>query len=214
MAASLRVIEITVALSLAMSVCVAPSASAQASEPRLAVNHATPLPTIWSTSPSVVRVYDDDESASPRVKSLPLPPNLTMSEPMRVIAAAMLEQSPTFRRQCARLANARQLTVVVDNLAVQAPGLSRAYTTFAVGAGGRLVARVHLPPSIERDELLAHEIEHVIEQLDGVDLPAMSARDSTGVQVSLESGRFETQRAVTIGRQVAEEIRRAQRRDE
>ena len=45
----------------------------------------------------------------------------------------------------------------------------------------RLYATVHLGPAADESELLAHELEHIIEQLDGVDLAAMAKRSGTGV---------------------------------
>ena len=55
-------------------------------------------------------------------------------------------------------------------------------------------------------ELLAHELEHVIEQLDGIDLAAKAAVANSGVR-SCTDGTFETSRAVRIGTVVALEAR-------
>jgi hypothetical protein len=55
-------------------------------------------------------------------------------------------------------------------------------------------------------ELIAHELEHVIEQLDGVDLASQITRGDTAR--SPRRGHYETLRAVTMGRRVAEEVRR------
>ncbi len=54
--------------------------------------------------------------------------------------------------------------------------------------------------------LIAHEFEHILEQLDGVDLPSMAARPATGVHAVASSGRFETDRAIAAGRQVEREV--------
>jgi hypothetical protein len=59
-----------------------------------------------------------------------------------------------------------------------------------------------------QEELIAHELEHVIEQLDGIDLHALASRPATGVHVCAD-GAFETTRAVKVGRAVAGEVRRA-----
>jgi len=58
--------------------------------------------------------------------------------------------------------------------------------------------------------LIAHEIEHVIERLDGVDLRARAALPGTGVRLC-DGGddAFETIRARRAGLAVAEEVRRA-----
>ncbi len=52
-------------------------------------------------------------------------------------------------------------------------------------------------------ELLGHEFEHLIEQLDGVDLSAMARG---GEARRLTDGAFETERAIAAGQQVAGEV--------
>ena len=54
-------------------------------------------------------------------------------------------------------------------------------------------------------ELIAHEFEHIIEQLDGVDLAIMSRLRSTGVKRVGEVDAFETRRAIVTGLRVARE---------
>ena len=60
--------------------------------------------------------------------------------------------------------------------------------------------------------LIAHEFEHILEQLDGVDLPSMAARPATGVRLVSGSGHFETERAIAAGRRVADEVTRGRSR--
>ena len=55
-------------------------------------------------------------------------------------------------------------------------------------------------------ELIAHEFEHIIEQLDGVDLAIMSRLRSTGVKRVNEVDAFETRRAIVTGLRVARGI--------
>ena len=52
-------------------------------------------------------------------------------------------------------------------------------------------------------ELIAHELEHILEQLDGVDLQAQAGN---GVVWKAGDGAFETRRAIEAGRRVAREI--------
>ena len=55
-------------------------------------------------------------------------------------------------------------------------------------------------------ELLAHEFEHIVEQLDGVDLASWAGRSGVRrVGGSDRDGAFETERARQIGRRVAGE---------
>jgi hypothetical protein len=150
--------------------------------------------------PSVLRVYNTDQS--PAISSVSLPPNLTFPDSFRQTLESMLARSPTFRRQCLRIQHAHGLLVRVTNL-YGGPSRSRAFTRIGSRAAGRLEAHVQIRPLVNLTELLAHELEHVIEQLDGVDLSARSALSGSGVWY-VEEG-FETTRAVRIGRAVARE---------
>ncbi|HEV8144527.1 MAG TPA: hypothetical protein VGQ77_16830 [Methylomirabilota bacterium] len=62
---------------------------------------------------------------------------------------------------------------------------------------------IRLAPFDEAVELIAHELEHVIEQLDGIDLE-VHAR--AGTAWKKEDGSFETRRAIEVGRRVAQDV--------
>jgi hypothetical protein len=122
----------------------------------------------------------------------------------------MLLDSPTFRRQCLRIAGERHLTIHL----VIAPPASRsnvrALTTITRQPDGRQSARIVIAPRHDVVELVAHEFEHIIEQLDGVDLAARAPRPQGGVRMQSESsGVFETVRATRIGQRVSAEVRRS-----
>jgi hypothetical protein len=128
----------------------------------------------------------------------------------RSYVESMLRLSPTFRRQCRRLANALGLTVVLRQFLMRPPERVRAQTSFWTDRDGRLFATVELRAPEDQVELIAHEIEHVIERLDGVDLRARAALPGTGVRLcDGGGGAFETIRATRVGLAVAEEVRRA-----
>ena len=184
--------------------------SAVPADEQFTSQHSRASPAIWRASSNVVHVYVDEDATPPQFSAPPLPPNLLMPAAFRDTVESMLRLSPTFRRQCARLMNARQLTVIADSAVLM--GGSRATTSISVTTEGSIVARVLIGPFGDREELLAHEFEHIIEQLDGVDLTAMARRATTGVRVTEDAGRFETERAVAVGRRVVEEIRTARRR--
>lgn len=76
-------------------------------------------------------------------------------------------------------------------------------------SSGAIVAWVTIAAFGDPTEWLAHEFEHLIEQLDGVEVRDLAARR----QGAWPSGdqMFETERAIRVGRQVAEEVRRAVR---
>ena len=64
-------------------------------------------------------------------------------------------------------------------------------------------ADIHFTVFEDPVELIAHELEHVIEQLDGVDL---EVHVRTGMAWKREDGAFETRRATEVGKRVAREV--------
>jgi hypothetical protein len=125
--------------------------------------------------------------------------------------AAMLRYSPTFQRQYRRLARATDVRIEIAP-AVLTGAVDGALTRIVRGPSG-LEAGVRLGPAGDPVLLIAHEFEHILEQLDDVDLRAMATRVSTGVRLVPGSEHFETDRAIAAGRQVADEVRRGRARD-
>jgi hypothetical protein len=148
--------------------------------------------------------YTEDVPAAP----LAAPENVVIPEDVRGTVAAMLRASPTFRRQCARLGRTPFLRVVVTRSLLSGSPGAGALTRITRTADGRVVALVELGHSGDQVTLLAHEFEHILEQLDEVDLAAMAARSGTGVRLCTHARGFETERAIAIGRQVAAEVLR------
>ena len=132
------------------------------------------------------------------------PPNLIVPSSFRPTIETMLERSPMFRRQGLRLAAAPHLSVVVRMLHPLTGG-PRARTQIRTASDNRVTAAVEINPSGDFVELIAHELEHIIEQLDGIDLAAKAAVARSGVRTCV--GGFETSRAVRIGAVVAQETR-------
>ncbi len=64
-------------------------------------------------------------------------------------------------------------------------------------------AQVYLRPDLGVTEFIAHELEHIVEQLDGVDLKAQAGN---GEVWRTGDGAFETRRAIDSGRRVAREM--------
>jgi hypothetical protein len=135
-----------------------------------------------------------------------LPPNLIFPEIYGATIEAMLLRSPAFRRQCLRLANAPHVTVRLRNLYYNERTTSRAQTRIVRTSEGGLDATVLIQPLEDLAELIAHELEHIIEQIDGVDLQTQSALPGTGVRTQTD-GSFETIRAARIGVLVARQTR-------
>jgi hypothetical protein len=139
-------------------------------------------------------------------RQLAVPPNIDVSSKHVSMLESMLQRSPTFRRQCMRIAAERSLTVRIEIARTPSGYDSRATTQITRNADNQLHALVQIKFK-DVQELIAHEFEHIIEQLDGVDLAAHAARRHTGVK---EVGRgpnvFETTRARRAGAKVVSEL--------
>ena len=141
------------------------------------------------------------QSAEPPAKAAPWACRLIPVPTVRPVVEKGMERSETIRRQCQELATARAVVVlewgVMDSH-------SHAKTVMEIRAGV-VVASVKLPPHGDFVVLLAHELQHVIEQTRGLDLRAEANRAGSGVWQSF--GSYETQAAIDVSRQVADELR-------
>jgi hypothetical protein len=134
---------------------------------------------------------------------------LTIAPSLMPIVVEMCQRAPTFRRQVMRLARQRTLEVRVAPGRFTAGGRTRARTAMTLIDGQLRSASVEVPDGNPRllVELVAHEFEHIVEQLDGVDLAAWSGRSGV-YRIGGPDGAsaFETERAHQIGRLVAREF--------
>jgi hypothetical protein len=110
-------------------------------------------------------------------------------------------RSPTFRRQCEDLAAARAVVVLEWGTT---DSQSRAISRMEVH-DGVVVANVTIPPVPEALELVAHELQHVLEKAGGMDHELEANRPGSGVWRAF--GGYETQAAIDVGRQVWTEVR-------
>ena len=142
-----------------------------------------------------------------------VPANVALAATLQPVVDLMLRQSATFRRQCSRIGRTQGLAVTLQyglEIGRSASG-GTATTTVTRQPGGRIEAVVQLGTLDNHVELIAHEFEHILEQVDEVDLSAMASRPATGVRMVGAGGHFETERAIAIGRQVSDEVRNAPR---
>jgi hypothetical protein len=183
------------------------------SVPAFAQSHSVPFRDPANTtraaadigSTDVVRVYRIERLGPPA--TIAVPANIEVSPIYRSVVDAMLQRSPTFRRQVLRIAQSG-ITIVIR------PGegrgrTARARTQIRSAPKGGLQAVVEVIEARDLAELIAHEIEHIIEKLDGVDYHGRALLRSSGITHTGEG--FETTRAVRAGRSVAEEMREAAR---
>ena len=140
-----------------------------------------------------------------------LPANLQLPRELQVEVAALWQRSPIFRGQCERIAAARFLTVKLQYLLHSAHQLRsyRALTTYKRNADGTAEAFVRVGTNGPLPELIGHELEHVLEQLEGLPLRRLAAYANTNVSRT-DDDVYETERARVTGRQVFDEWLAAQ----
>lgn len=137
----------------------------------------------------------------------PAPPsNVRVDEILQPLVSALLAKSATFRRQWDTINASPLIRVrVLSIIGLQDESRARARGQVARYAHGSLRATIEIPIAADVTELLPHELEHVIEQLEGVDLPGLAQRRDHGV-VEIRRGVYETARARAAGLQVVREV--------
>ena len=151
-----------------------------------------------------------DAHVSPFDVSAMLPAGSDIPSVARPVVEQMWRGSATFRRQCARLKAASVAVVLTLDYPADNP-VANAETQIRRRSGLR--AHIRLRGADRRTvELPAHEIEHVLEQVDDVDLAVAVADGVHGAHVVRKPAAFETRRAVVAGRQVAREVEVGQER--
>ena len=131
-----------------------------------------------------------------------LPTNVFLLHDIEQPIRRIYERAPSFRSQCARIAAAQDLRVTV-RIDPRMPSRCRAFTLLR-RSGSKIFADVHLRPSSDHAEMLAHEFEHILEQIEVLDLRILSRVKGSGVH-EVEYAVFETERAQAAGEAVAAE---------
>ena len=134
-----------------------------------------------------------------------LPANVVVPGVLAGIVTEVYLHSDTFRAQCDRIAQASHLHVSLK-FDVYIPHACRAFTTIT-RKEGTLCAEVHLPPSTQFAELIAHEFEHILEQVENLNLRVLARVRGSGVR-EVQFDLFETDRAQRTGKIVAMEVLR------
>lgn len=140
----------------------------------------------------------------------PLPQNIALPPHLGVVLRRLYDHSPTFRSQCERLERASNLRVVI-RLSTTLPARCRALTIVR-RRGHAIVADIQLTPGAALVELVGHEFEHLLEQVEGLNLRRLARLEGSGVW-EVERQLFETDRAITAGRLIADESRSSMRAD-
>ena len=141
-----------------------------------------------------------------RCARLKIPSGMQMPPGFDQVLRRIYHRSPTFRTQYDRIASHPDLTVRIF-LNIRLPSYCRAFTR--VDRRGRTIrADMHLPPISDYSELLAHEFEHLLEQIEGVNLRQLARVRGSGIY-EVETELYESKRAQAAGRAVAAETREA-----
>ena len=134
-----------------------------------------------------------------------LPQNIDLPHELVAAVSRMYDASPSFRAQCGRIAGASNAHVRV-RFDIGVRPSCRAITEITRRRGS-VCADIRIPPgSASYAEILSHEFEHIIEQLEGLDLRTLSKVRNSGVH-EVQRELYETDRAQRAGRLVAEELR-------
>ena len=135
-----------------------------------------------------------------------IPANVLISDRfMQSMVSEMIRRSPTFREQLLTIGSTQLLLTRLRNHYRSIIGSTFALTTFGRSAAGHLVADIDIPSTrlLPRQTIkyIAHEMEHVLEQIEGLDLPSLARTPRSGVRsVDADNAAgFETERAKSAG---------------
>jgi hypothetical protein len=136
-----------------------------------------------------------------------LPANIRTTPALRAAIMPLVARSPTLRAQCARIAAASRTYVSIDVSAGRFSAETRARSTARRYPSGVLFVDVEIPvASQDFAELVAHELEHVTEFIDGVDFKTLAQSRESGIVQCTAAGAFESVRAQQAGRAAAAEL--------
>ena len=113
---------------------------------------------------------------------------------------------PPSAGQWHRLMGVRRLSIRIELVHAHHVGDADAATEVSVLPDGSLLAVIAIPGGRRLAELIAHEVEHVLERLDGVKVASRRALGDRSARRG--SATFETTRSVLVGQMVAGEYRR------
>jgi hypothetical protein len=140
------------------------------------------------------------------VQRLVLPSNIQAEGQLRQAIELLLGRSRTLRKQCARIGAASRVHVWITIEPRVATADTRARSTVRRFDSGLLDVEIALPQAgTDFVELLAHELEHVTEFIEGVDLRALARNRDRHVVQRRYDGAIESDRARAAGLAAAAE---------
>lgn len=148
-------------------------------------------------------------SFSTSISNVPIgfPKNIVVEAELRPVVAQLWAGSPTFRAQCLKIGEQKLYRVaIVHDAALNLNRNCRAQCVLRVYTTGFVTARVMLPHNSHAlMELIPHELEHIVEHIEGIDVKRDATRPGSGAY-DAGAGRVETLRAVRVGRQARQEL--------
>ena len=161
---------------------------------------ALPAAVQAQTPPPLATVSADSSDVVPR------PANITIDPMLQPVVDALLAKSPTLRRQWRTIGATPIVRVsIVSSSVLRESTNARARTEVSRYASGAMRAVVELPAVVDITELLPHELEHILEQIEGVNLPALAKTRAAGV-TEVARGVYETDRARSAGLTALQEV--------
>jgi hypothetical protein len=133
-----------------------------------------------------------------------VPTNVHAAPSLLHLLSRMARLSPTFRAQCNQIAQRRGLIVRMRYAGLRDDRPFNARTVVRRHQYGAVIAEVDLYVPLDPVEIVAHEFEHLVEQIEGADLHRLARTRGSGV-IEVRRGEFETRRAVDAGRRVLAE---------
>src|SRR5258708_375052 len=146
---------------------------------------------------------DGGTNPAQRKMAAAIPSNIFIRKDFQAFVARLLLLSPTFNRQYQRIASTRDLRVTINVVAPMTKVGYRARCMISK-VEGLAIVNMEIVALGSYAEAIGHEFEHLLEQLDGLDLRALANERGSGV-VRQGDGSFETRRAISAGRTVGRE---------
>ena len=142
--------------------------------------------------------------AMTRIVPRELPRNLRVPTNMKPMLMRMLQTSATFRRQIATLESKPAVRMTVNYGGMRGDRNYHALSTVRKHEWGAMMVETTVFVPTDLVEIISHELEHVCEQMEGVDLKLLSKLKGEGVYDL--NGHFETARAIRAGQEATREF--------
>ena len=146
------------------------------------------------------------EEVEQKKREAALPSNVAMPRDLKPILRQMIERSRTFRLQCQKIGSATQMRIAIELVPRLSDCQCRALSNIKRYDTGFVLIKIQIiVPSFHLVEVIGHEFEHALEQIEGLDLRTLASTQGGHVYKS-ESGGFETKRAMRAGSAVEQEF--------